>query len=135
MLQPLIRGLIGRVIDERGIVLNDAGGEPQRMVELSHPLRIALGEIVVDGDEVDALAFQGIQIDRQGRHQGFSLTGFHFGDAAAVENHAADQLHVKMPHIELPPRHFPAYGERFGQDFVEGLTRLKPFSKVLSLVG
>ncbi len=88
------------------------------MVELPHPLGITFGEIIVDGDEMDPLTFERIQVDGERRYQGLPFAGFHFGDAATVENHAADQLHVEMPHVELAARHFPAHGKRFGQDVV-----------------
>jgi len=52
-----------------------------------------------------------------------------------VEDHAADQLHIEMPHIELAARHFPAYGKRFGQNVVERLACFKPLFEVLGLIG
>ncbi len=116
-------------------MLNDARGQAQRMIELRHPLGVALGQVVVDGHEMDAFAFQGIEVDRQRRHQGLPLPGFHLGDAPAMEDHAADQLHIEMAHIELAARHFPAYGKGFWQNVVEGLARCKPFLEVLGFVG
>ena len=44
-------------------MLNDAHGKAERMVELAHPLGIALGQVVVDGDEVRAFSFERIQVD------------------------------------------------------------------------
>ena len=43
-----------------------------------------------------ALAFQGVQIDRERGDQSLAFAGFHFGDAAFVQHHAADQLDVEM---------------------------------------
>ena len=120
-LQPLVGGVIGRIEEERGVVLNDADGQSQRMVQLRHPLGIALGEVVVHGDEMDALAFERIQIDRQRRDQGLAFAGLHFRDAAPVQNHAADELHVEVPHVQPAAGHLAADGEGFGQDVVERL--------------
>lgn len=104
------------------------------MIQLCHPLGVSLGEIIVHRDEMDAFPFQRVQIDGQRRDQGFPLSGFHLGNAAAMENHTADQLHIEMSHVECAPRHFPAYGESFWQDIVQCLTRLKSLLEVLCLV-
>ena len=45
---------------------------------------------------MDALADQGVKVDRQGCHQRLALTGFHLGDLALVQNDAAEQLYIKM---------------------------------------
>ncbi len=57
-----------------------ADRKAEEAVDLPHPVRIAAGEIVVDGDDVDALALEGVEIDRRGRHQGLALAGAHLGD-------------------------------------------------------
>ena len=128
VLEPLVGGIIGRIVEERGIVLNDADREPERMVELAHPLRIAFGQVVVDSDEVNAFSFKRIQIERQRGDQGFPFAGLHFGDAAFMQDHAADQLHVEMPHVQLAAGHFAADGEGLRQDVVQGLPGVKPLS-------
>ena len=46
-------------------VHDDADGQPEELVDLAHPLGVALGEIVVDGDDVHAAAGERIEIDRQ----------------------------------------------------------------------
>ncbi len=68
-------------------------------VELAHPLRVALGQVVVDRDHVNAAAGKRIQIHRQGGDQRFTFTGLHFGDLALMQNDAADELHVEVPHL------------------------------------
>ena len=45
---------------------------------------------------MNALAGQSIEIGGQGGDQRLALTGLHFGDIAAMQHHAADQLHVVM---------------------------------------
>ena len=105
----------------------------ERMIELGHPRGIAFSQVIVDGDEMGALPFQRIEIEREGGHQGFSFPGLHFGDSALVQNHAADQLHVEMPHIE-PAGHLPAHREGFGQNVVERFRR-RDASELLRFVG
>ena len=82
------------------VVLNHADGHAEEAIQPAHPLRVAAGEVVVHGDDMDALAFEGVEIRRQGRDQGLAFTGLHFRDRALVQHHAADQLHVIVPHAE-----------------------------------
>src|SRR6185436_19588106 len=121
MLQPLVGGIVRRVVEERGIVLDDACGKAERMVELSHPLRVAFGQIIVDRDQMSAFALEGIEIDRKGRDQGLSLTCLHFGDAALMENHAANELHVEMAHVQFSAGHLPTDREGFRENIVKGV--------------
>ena len=94
--------------------------QAEELVEAAHPLRVAVGQVVVDGDDVDALAFERIQVDGQGGDQRLAFTGLHFGDFAAVQHHAADQLDVEVAHVEDAPAGFADYREGFDQQVVEG---------------
>ena len=88
-------------------VHDHADREPEELVDLPHPLGVALGEVVVDGDDMDAAAGERVEIDRQRRHQRLALAGLHLGDPALVQDHAADQLHVEMALSDAcawPPR-------------------------------
>ncbi len=79
---------------------NDAGRHAKEAIDLAHPLGVALGEIVVDRDDVNALALKRVQVNRQRRDQCFALTRAHLGDIAGVQHHAAHQLNVEMAHAE-----------------------------------
>src|SRR5207344_361696 len=108
-----------------------------------HPLRVAASEVVVDRDEVDAFAGEGVQIQRHGGDEGLALAGRHLGDLALVQNDTADHLHVVRHHLPLggnaddvPGRaderltrrlHQP---ERFGQKVVDGGTFLDAATKL-----
>ena len=93
--------------------------QAEELVEAAHPLRVALGQVVVDRDDVDALAVERVQIARQGGDQRLAFAGLHFGDFAAVQHHAADQLHVEMPHVEDAAAGFADHGEGLDQQVVE----------------
>ena len=98
--------VVGAVGDVAGIgrlalgiveaVDDDAGGQTEETVDLAHPGGVAAGEVVVDGDDVDALSGQRVEIDRKRRNQRLAFAGLHLGDVALVQHHAADQLHVEM---------------------------------------
>jgi len=100
-------------------VLEDPDAEPQRVVNRPHPLRVTLGEVVVDRDDVHAPAGQRVEIRRECGHQGLAFAGGHLGDLPLVQHHPADELHVKVPHGEDPPGGLAADGEGFGQDLVQ----------------
>ena len=104
------------------------------MIQRSHPLGVALRQVIVDSDEVDALAFKRIQVEGKCGDQGLAFAGFHFRDASPMENDAADQLDVEMPHIELAPGHFPAYRKRFRQKVIQGFSGIEPLAEFLGLV-
>ena len=99
--------VVGAVGDVAGVLLaalvvvelvdDDANGEAEELVDAAHPFRVALGEVVVDGDDVDALAGERVEIDRQRGDQRLALARLHLGDLALVQHHAADQLHIEMP--------------------------------------
>ena len=65
----------------------DAQAEP--LVELAHPFGVASGQVVVDGDHVDALAGQAGEVDGQGGGEGLALAGAHLGHRAPVQRRAA----------------------------------------------
>ena len=72
--------------------------EAEEVIDLAHPLRIAARQVVIDRHYVNPTTGKCIQRHRQGRHQSFTLSGPHLGDAALVENNAAHQLNVEMTH-------------------------------------
>ena len=94
---------------------------PEEAVEAAHPLRVAAGQVVVDGDDVDALAFERVQVGGQRGDERLAFAGLHLGDLAAVQHHAADQLHVEVPHVEHAPAGLADHGERLDQQVVERL--------------
>ena len=59
-------------------------------MDFPHPFSVAVCQIVVDGNDMDPFPFQCIQVSREGRHQRFPFTGFHFRDTALMEDDAAN---------------------------------------------
>ena len=98
---------------------DDAHGQAEEFVDLPHPFGVALGEVIVDGDDMDAAAGERVEIDRQRRHQRLAFAGLHFGDAAFVQHHAADQLHVEMALAERALAGLAHGGEGRNQNVVE----------------
>ena len=82
------------------VMLDDANRHPKEPVDAAHPFRVATREVVVDRDDMDALALERIEVGRKGRDERLALAGLHLGDLAAMEDDAADQLHVEVPHVQ-----------------------------------
>ncbi len=101
------------------VVLDDTHREAEEAVDAAHPLGVAAGQVVVDRDDVDALARQRVEVGGQRRHEGLALTGLHLADAALMQHHAADELHVVVPHVEHAATGFADQCERLGEQLVE----------------
>jgi hypothetical protein len=92
-----VGGLLVLVLHLRQV---DADGEAEKTMQSPHPLGVAIGQVVVDRDHVDAVAGKRIQVGGQRCHQRLALTGPHLGDLAIVQDHAADQLNIEVTHAE-----------------------------------
>src|SRR3989344_838987 len=98
---------------------NDANGKTEEVVDRAHPAGVATGEVIVDGDEVNAAA--GKSIENNGGNGGKSLafSRFLFGNLALVESQAGQQLDVERTHLQSPDERLAGKGKNFGQDIVE----------------
>ena len=94
---------------------------PRPRVERRHPLGVAAGQVVVDRDEVDALAGERVERDGERGGQRLALAGLHLGDRAGVQHHAADHLDVEVAHAHRAPRGLAHDREGLGQQLVERL--------------
>ena len=74
--------------------------QSQELMYLSHPLGITLCQIVVDGNNMDTLAFQRIQIGRKSGHQGLTFTGTHLCDTSLMQDDTTDQLYSVVLHVQ-----------------------------------
>ena len=102
------------------LVLNDADAHPEEAIETAHPLRVPARQVVVHRDDVHALAFKGIEIGGKGGDESLALAGLHLGDLPGVQDHAANELHVEVPHVESAAAGFANDRERFREELVEG---------------
>jgi hypothetical protein len=114
-------------------VLDHTDSEAEEAIDGTHPVRVALREVFVDRDDVNALGRQGVQVRRQRRHQRLTFAGAHLGDHSLVQHRAADELHIEMPHLQRTLRSFAHHRKRFRQEIVEGRTLLQPTPKLTGL--
>jgi len=86
-----------RIIKVRCVMIDTANRKAEKMINLSHPHRIAPRKVIVDSHDMYAAACNGVKRNRQRRYERLPLSGTHLGDLSLVEHHAAEQLHVEMP--------------------------------------
>ena len=106
---------------------NHIGGQSQEAVHTTHPLRVALGKVVIDGDHVHAFAFEGIEVGGQHTGEGLAFTGAHFGDVAKVECSTTHDLHGVVFLVQYSPRGFTRHGEGFQQNIVKRFALFQAF--------
>src|SRR5215218_4888418 len=126
-------GLVGGalVVPVALVGLQDPERDSERVVDRLHPERIAASEVVVDRDEMDALAVGGLTVgvarlervedDGQRGRQRLSLAGLHLGDRAVVQDHPADQLDVEVALAERPLGDLARECERLEEQLVQRL--------------
>ena len=95
--------VVGVVHEGEVLARDHPHAEPKEGVEGSVPPGVTAGQVVVDGDQVGALADQRVEVEGQGGHQGLALAGLHLGDLALVEHDAPDQLDVEVTHPQDAP--------------------------------
>src|SRR5262249_35350963 len=118
-------------------VIQARHGKAQVLEDVAHPLRVAPGEVVVDGDQVCATAGERVEVKRQRGDEGLAFTGRHLGDLALVQHHATDELDVVGHHIpdelvsshlhcgaEKPAAGLAHRGECLGEQIVEADAKL-----------
>ena len=98
-----------------------ADAHAEEAVDLAHPFGVALGEIVVDGDDMHALAGERVEIDGERGDERLAFAGAHLGDRAFVQHHAADELNVEMALAERALGRLAHRGEGGDEQIVERL--------------
>ena len=118
-----VGGVGGLLEAELHAVLQKADAHAHELVDLAHPLAVSLGEVVVDGDDVHALARDRVEVAGERRDERLALAGLHLGDHAAVQRDRADDLDVEVTHAHGSHRRLAHGGEGLGEKVVQALAR------------
>ena len=111
--------------------LKDAAhGQAEEAVDFTHPVRITVGQIVIDCDDAHAPSLQRIQVCGKRTDKGLAFTGLHLGDTALVKDHAADQLDTEVLHAKYAPGRLTDNGICLRQNIVKSLAICQPFLKL-----
>ena len=125
-------GTIGRALFAVGLArIDHARAQPQRGIDLAHPVGVAARQIVVDGDDMHPLAGQRVQIGRKGGDQCLAFAGLHFGDVALMQEDATDQLHIMRAQTKRAARGLAAIGEGFGQKRIKAFAAQCPHAQIV----
>ncbi len=111
----------------------DAYRQSQEVVEAPHPLRIAICQVIIDGNHMHTLTSKGIQVHRQGSSKRLTFAGTHFGDLAVMQRHAAQKLHIEVAHLHHALGALAHHGKSFWQHIVNGLAFSQAFFELLRL--
>ncbi len=121
------RGILeGGIVDAAELVADHTDADPERVVDRPHPTAAEAREIVVGGDEVDALAGERVEVERQGGDERLPFAGPHLGDPAGVEDDTARQLDVEVPLPIGALARLADGGECLRQEVIEGFPLREP---------
>src|ERR1700732_4386962 len=100
---------------------DDPGRKAEEMINAAHPFGVAAGEIIIDGDDMDALARERVEIGGERRDKRLAFAGAHLGDRSLMQNHPANELNIEMPLAEDAARRFPYRCESRHEQIVKAL--------------
>ena len=119
-----VRSVSGAALRAGETVDDETDAQSHEAVHLAHPFAVAPGEIVVHGDDMHALAGDGVQIRREHGDERFALAGLHFRNAPLMQHDAADELHAEGLHAQNAPARLAHGGKRLRQQVVQRLAAL-----------
>ncbi len=128
-----MRAVRDTALRERHEVLDEADRRAELLVHGARPLRVALGEVVVHGDEVHATAREAVQVERLHGDERLALPGLHLGDVALVQHDPAHELDVEEPNADRPPERLPDRRVRLEDDLLQRLAVLDPLLELHGL--
>ena len=130
-------GDVGRVLlaPHRGRHLGEdhPDRQAQEAVDAAHVLRVPLGQVVVDRDQVHAVPGDRVQVGGEHRGERLALTGLHLRDVAQVQRRAAHELHREVALADRAHRGLAGHGERLRQQLVQALAVGVPGAELIGL--
>ena len=111
-----------RVIDQRHLVADHRHAHPQGVIDRRVPAGVAPGQVIVDRDQVGALALERVQVKRQHRDQRLAFARLHLGDLPLVQHDAAHRLDVEVAEADRPAGRLPDHGEGLDQQVIESVS-------------
>ena len=76
--------------------------EAQEAVNRAHPGCVTLCQVVVDGYDVDSVAFKGVEIACGDAGERFSFTGFQLKDLSLVQDYGSHYLDIVVAFTQDP---------------------------------
>ena len=124
-------GVVGSLaLCERHHVLDEGDGHAEALEDAAVPLRVALRQVVVDGDQVHAGVGERVQVEGETGDERLALARLHLRDVALVEDDAAHQLDVEHPLVGIAQARLAHRRERLEQQLLERLAVLEPLAEL-----
>ena len=109
------------------LVSDKTYGKTEVSVELAHPLGVTASEVVVDGNDMNAVACKTVEVCGEGSNKSFTFTCFHLGDTSLMKNDSADNLNGIVLHTEHSVACLTANSKCVGKNIVCSFTVCKAF--------
>ena len=136
--------VIGYICDIRIICLtsliaihtikDNSDRKSEEFMYLAHPLGITLGKIIINRNNMYALAFQCIKICRKKTCLCLTFTGSHLCDSSLMENNTTHKLHSVMFCMKHSSRCLPYKCICFYKKVIKCLACCKPVFKFLCFI-
>ena len=123
-----------RVVHGGKLVRDHTHRKTQCLVYRAHPAAAQARQVVIRGNQMRALAFDGIQIQRQRGNQRLAFAGLHLGDATRVQHRPREHLLVVVALAYGPPGRLADSRECLRQQVVEALALLKASAELSRFV-
>ena len=123
-------GGIGRPFVRAGQALPSAThAEPEAAIHGSHPGRVAAGEVIVEGQDVDAAPGEGEEGGGEDRCQGFPLARRELCDTPVRHGQAGDELDIERLERQGAPGRLADEGEAFDRQTLRRSAAPRPAGK------
>ena len=116
------------------VVEYNTNSQSKKFMNLTHPLSISFCQIVIDGNDVNTLAFQCIQICRKCGNECLTFTGLHFSDTSLMQDNTTNDLYTVMLHAKNSLSAFTYYGKSFRKKIIQCLALAQTFLEFSGLV-
>ena len=106
--------------DEVLVGLHSSAGQPEAVVQRTHPVGVAGREVVVGGQHVDVAPLQGPAGGGHRPHEGLAFPGRQFDGEPSQQGGGGQVLVGEGSETHLPPRHLACKRQETGQLGVAG---------------
>ena len=104
------------------IVDNETCGEAEELVDTSHFLLTHFCKVLVNGNDVNALACKGVEVRGENCNESFTLTCLHFCDSSLMEKDTAHELNSEGALAENSVCRLSDNRKGVGKDIVKSLS-------------
>ena len=102
--------------------VHNACCKPKKTEDLAHPFGVTFREVIVHRHNMHTFTRQRVQIRRESRDKGLTLTCFHLRYITFVQKYPAHKLHIKRPQTKGTLGGFATVCKRLWQKIIKAFT-------------